>query len=408
MSESSRDEQARPTPPSVGKLEHVLAHANREGLAVGRVRHWIYDVERRPRPRRRTTGRPPLHREGRRSAGTPPRDARPRDGGLGHRGCVRRGRPHRRTRRGTARAVSRLHVQPQSRDAPARGRALRVWVQIAYRSKRWATIQVDLARPDGADTETERLPGIPLSSFGLNGPADVMCLSMRYHVAQKFHGMTKVPHDGGENDRFRYVDLLLLRELLHQANLRAVREACEDTFRVRAEHPWPPAIVLPPSWREPTPRWLGRSESRRRTWTTPSVPLANSSRLSRQHDTAAIDEASDPSEPPDDHAGQAGPALLGRVRQKGTAPEVVVQEMLRRLRHSHSTNVRGIPGSPDIVATDHSWGRLRPRLLNGTAIPDAQPVAHRVITWSSGRRSSRRTCDATDGKRGSSERSDIG
>jgi len=28
--------------------------------------------------------------------------------------------------------------------------------------------------------------------------------------------------------------------------------------------------------------------------------------------------------------------------------------MLRRLRHPHSPNVQGIPGSPDIVATDHS------------------------------------------------------
>ena len=47
-------------------------------------------------------------------------------------------------------------------------------------------------------------------------------------------------------------------------------------------------------------------------------------------------------------------ALLGRVRQKGTAPEVVVQEMLTRLGHAYSTNERGIPGSPDVVAMDQS------------------------------------------------------
>jgi DNA mismatch endonuclease (patch repair protein) len=47
-------------------------------------------------------------------------------------------------------------------------------------------------------------------------------------------------------------------------------------------------------------------------------------------------------------------ALLGRVRQKGTAPEAVVQGMLTRLGHAYSTNVRAIPGSPDIVASDHS------------------------------------------------------
>jgi DNA mismatch endonuclease, patch repair protein len=46
--------------------------------------------------------------------------------------------------------------------------------------------------------------------------------------------------------------------------------------------------------------------------------------------------------------------LMGGVRQKGTAPELVVQEMLTRLGHAYSTNVRDIPGSPDIVASDHS------------------------------------------------------
>jgi DNA mismatch endonuclease (patch repair protein) len=47
-------------------------------------------------------------------------------------------------------------------------------------------------------------------------------------------------------------------------------------------------------------------------------------------------------------------ALLGRVRQERTAPELVVQEILTVLGHEYSTNVRGIPGSPDIVAADKS------------------------------------------------------
>lgn len=47
-------------------------------------------------------------------------------------------------------------------------------------------------------------------------------------------------------------------------------------------------------------------------------------------------------------------ALLRRVRQKGTAPELIVQEMLTSGGHAFTTNVRGIPGSPDIVSTDHS------------------------------------------------------
>lgn len=47
-------------------------------------------------------------------------------------------------------------------------------------------------------------------------------------------------------------------------------------------------------------------------------------------------------------------ALMRRVRQKDTKPEALVQEMLTRLGHAYSCNVRGTPGSPDIVASDQS------------------------------------------------------
>ena len=134
---------------------------------------------------------------------------------------------------------------------PMGAKNVRVWVQIAYRSQRWATVQVDLTRPDVAETETDRLPGISLSAFGLTGPTEVVCLSLRYHIAQKLHGMTK-PSQDGRNERFRdAVDLLLLRDLIDTADLRGVREACEQTFLARAEHGWPPVMALPPSWREP-------------------------------------------------------------------------------------------------------------------------------------------------------------
>lgn len=43
-------------------------------------------------------------------------------------------------------------------------------------------------------------------------------------------------------------------------------------------------------------------------------------------------------------------ALFKRVRQRGTAPEAAVRGMLTRLGHTYSTNVRGIPGSPDLVS----------------------------------------------------------
>jgi DNA mismatch endonuclease (patch repair protein) len=42
------------------------------------------------------------------------------------------------------------------------------------------------------------------------------------------------------------------------------------------------------------------------------------------------------------------------VRQHGTAPEEIVQEILTRLNQRYWTNVRGMPGSPDIVSLQHS------------------------------------------------------
>jgi DNA mismatch endonuclease, patch repair protein len=41
--------------------------------------------------------------------------------------------------------------------------------------------------------------------------------------------------------------------------------------------------------------------------------------------------------------------LMSRVRQKGTAPELVVRRLLRDLGASYRVNVRALPGSPDIV-----------------------------------------------------------
>lgn len=42
-------------------------------------------------------------------------------------------------------------------------------------------------------------------------------------------------------------------------------------------------------------------------------------------------------------------ALMARVRQKGTTPELTVGQILRRQGHRAKTNVRGLPGSPDFA-----------------------------------------------------------
>jgi DNA mismatch endonuclease (patch repair protein) len=39
---------------------------------------------------------------------------------------------------------------------------------------------------------------------------------------------------------------------------------------------------------------------------------------------------------------------MARVRQKGTAPELIVREILKRQGHEFSINGKALPGSPDV------------------------------------------------------------
>ena len=45
-------------------------------------------------------------------------------------------------------------------------------------------------------------------------------------------------------------------------------------------------------------------------------------------------------------------ALMSRVRQAGTAPEIVVRGLVNELRSSFSTNGRELPGSPDLYDSE--------------------------------------------------------
>jgi hypothetical protein len=86
--------------------------------------------------------------------------------------------------------------------------------------------------------------------FGLPDGPRVPLFPLPYQVAQKLHACTEVREDR-DNDRFRdLIDLLLLEEVLADADLPAVRLACEEVFRLRDRHAWPPAIHIYPLWTE--------------------------------------------------------------------------------------------------------------------------------------------------------------
>jgi hypothetical protein len=128
----------------------------------------------------------------------------------------------------------------------------RLEVQLGFGGRDWQTLQLEIAMPE-AD-EIELVPvAVGIGDFGLDGPEEVACLSLRFQVAQKLHAVTEQP-PGRENLRFwDLIDLMLLEKLIGD-DLAEVREAAEAIFIARGTHEWPPQLVVPEPWREPYAR----------------------------------------------------------------------------------------------------------------------------------------------------------
>jgi hypothetical protein len=127
---------------------------------------------------------------------------------------------------------------------------------VTYRGHAWTSVDVDVARAEAGESEIEWLAAIPLSdAFGVTGPDALPCLPLRFHIAQKLHGLTLPPRAGKRNERFRdLIDLLLLDTLVAD-DTPSIAEACEMVFRTRATHPWPPPLDNAPAhWAEPFAR----------------------------------------------------------------------------------------------------------------------------------------------------------
>lgn len=131
--------------------------------------------------------------------------------------------------------------------------AIRVKLKLAYKTRSWGTVELEMAPVEGAmGSELDRVPAAPLDPLQVPVPEHAACVSLRYQVAQKLHACTEVFQRGRDNDRFRDVmDILLVEELIEEAGLHRVREACTDIFTVRGKHSWPPTVTVYESWREP-------------------------------------------------------------------------------------------------------------------------------------------------------------
>ncbi len=125
----------------------------------------------------------------------------------------------------------------------------RVRVKVAFRTKPFMTIVVEVAPVEAGGDETEQLPAHDLSTVGLDGPEVISVLAVPWQIAQKLHAVTEPPlRAGGENPRYwDLIDLQLL-EALAGENLTPVKDACLRTFAARDQQAWPPLITIYPSW----------------------------------------------------------------------------------------------------------------------------------------------------------------
>jgi len=126
---------------------------------------------------------------------------------------------------------------------------------VTYKGQPWTSVSVDIAAEAG-EAGVEWVDAIALTDvFGVTGPAQLPCLPLRFHVAQKLHGMTLPPRLGKQNERFRDLVDLLLMDAMITHDYAALREACELVFRNRNTHSWPPDLsTVPAHWAQPFAR----------------------------------------------------------------------------------------------------------------------------------------------------------
>ncbi len=132
-------------------------------------------------------------------------------------------------------------------DHPVRPDVKQVEVQVVFARKVLCTPKLEIAPAETGHEEFAALPGAPLDAVGLDGPELIQVLATPWQLAQKLHAVTERYPAGRENPRVRdLVDIQLLEAT--DPDIRKVRDACEQVFASRDQHPWPPDLEVPSSW----------------------------------------------------------------------------------------------------------------------------------------------------------------
>lgn len=114
-----------------------------------------------------------------------------------------------------------------------------VRVTVNFLGKPWGAIDLELAHPElnttiSAPRALSEDLAEAFESFGFGRLAPVSFLSDEVQIAQKIHALTHPASDRAHD----LVDLQLLWG--NDIDPKALARACQDTFRYRKEHAWPP------------------------------------------------------------------------------------------------------------------------------------------------------------------------
>jgi hypothetical protein len=128
---------------------------------------------------------------------------------------------------------------------------VRIDAKLSYAGKPYNTLILEVVT--AVLGEIEYVKSISLAPVGLEPPEAVPCLSLRYQIAEKLHACTDQLDGAHINDRASdLMDLILIEDLVgHQGlDFPSIRAACSEVFSYRDRHPWPPLVVVQPTWPE--------------------------------------------------------------------------------------------------------------------------------------------------------------
>jgi hypothetical protein len=153
-----------------------------------------------------------------------------------------------------------FRLKAQTRDME-QADTVRVNVAIAYRTRAWQTIEIDLGPASGQMIDLIDPQVAGLAELGLPVTSPVRCLRMAEQVAQKLHACTS-PNAAG---RARDVLDILLVEMLQGLDYVGAADAAQRVFAARATHMFLTEFNMPAEWRpeiEALAAQLGMAETR--------------------------------------------------------------------------------------------------------------------------------------------------